>query len=124
MWKVEWEHLFLFSINTMNEAQCLVCNQKIKRMAAHSLKRHYEACHSEFHLINGIERNKLISKLKKEFRLKQNKIRSALNGNTSSSICSQIKVSYAVALGLAKKGRPFEDGEFFKEMCQSILPFF
>lgn len=123
MWNIEWEHKFLFNFNIFNEAECLVCNQKIKKISAYSLRRHYNINHSEFHSLTGVERTKCIIKLRNDLNVKNKRILYKSKNNTIVSN-SQLKASYIVALGLAKKGRPFEDGQFFKDLCLSILPLF
>lgn len=35
--------------------------------------------------------------------------------------CLKTKASYVVAVSLAKRCRPFEDGEFFKDLCNDVL---
>lgn len=70
MWNTEWENEFLFSLNCLNDAECLVCNQVLKKINAYTLKRHYGSCHSNLHNIVGNNRTQLILKLKNDFRLK------------------------------------------------------
>lgn len=125
MWDIKWEKTFLFTINVLNKAECLVCNQVLKRPVESSLKRHYNACHSDLHSVVGIHRNELISNLKKKFKVTNAPILNVLPSDIDNSItCSQMKATYAITLALAKKGRPFEDGEFFKDICQSVMHLF
>lgn len=125
MWEVKWETLFLFSLNIFKQAECLVCNQVLKNMFASSLKRHYDRMHPEFHSVSGIERNELVKKLKDDFQLKNIYVRSRC-ANTANTWAtdSHIKASYIVSLALAKKGRPFEDGKFFKDVFLSVVNLF
>lgn len=123
MWDIEWENLFLFSLNIFKEAECLVCNQVLKNMFASHLKRHYNRMHTEFHSVSGNERNQLIKKLKEDFRLKNLCIQNRCSNN-STNTDSQIKASYIISLELAKKCRPFEDGTFFKDLCFSVMNLF
>lgn len=124
MWNTDWEYDFLFSLNCRNKAECIVCNQVLKKMTAYSLKRHYGCCHSELHTVIGNNRTQLILKLKNKLRLKNNNIIHPSYKSNNITICSQLKASYLISLGLAKKGRPLEDGVFFKEMCLSIMKLF
>lgn len=123
MFNVEWENKILFHLNSFGDIQCLVCRQILKRGNKFTIRRHYDCCYSDLTLITGIERHQLISKSKKDIEIKNNLIANhRYDDNTFTD--SQIKASYTIALALAKKGRPLEDGSFFKEMVLSILPFF
>lgn len=122
MWDIEWEKKFLFSLNVFNEAECLVCNQKLKKKGAYYCKRHYDSSHSELSSLSEEDRDKLIRKLKKDMEFKNNRVLNNSCSNTTA--CSQMKATYIIALQLAKKGRPFGDGVFFKDMVLSILPCF
>lgn len=124
MWNKEWENDFLFCLNVLNEAECLVCSQILKSKDRFHLQRHYNARHSDLHLVIGTERVQLILKLKEDLRIKYSRLLNTHHEETNSVVDGQLKATYAIALALAKKGRPFEDGVFFKEICLSILPFF
>lgn len=123
MWDIGWENSFLFSLNIFNEAECLVCNQKIKEKFACNLKRHYNR-HSDMHSLTGIARSNLIIKLKEDLRIKYNQFMNTNHDQIISSTSGQLKATYTISLALAKKGRPFEDGELWKEICISVFPFF
>ena len=45
---------FFFALNILNKAECLVCEQIIRK---YSLKRHYRTFHTKLHSINGLRRN-------------------------------------------------------------------
>lgn len=124
MWNIKWENQFLFCLNIFNEVECLVCNQKLKKVYAYSLQRHYDSCHSELHLVTGINRDRLISKLKENLQPKNKRLIRNSDIESDYSNYSKRKATYAISLMLAKKGRPIEDGILFKEMCFSILPLF
>lgn len=131
MFQKEWENEFLFSVNVLNKIACLVCYREIKNITHSGLKRHYENCHSQFLTVAGNERAELVKKLKDDFRIYYTRILYFANNKTNNSLDSQpsvssvqLKASYAVALALAKNVRPFEDGDFFKEMCLSVLQLF
>lgn len=123
MWNERWENEFLFTFNIFNEAECIVCNQKIKKIKASCLLRHYDSCHSELRSVTGNEREDYISKLKKRLQLKNNQILNSYNKNSNFSNCNPVKATYNIALALAKKGRPFEDGEYLKETFLSTLQY-
>ena len=49
MWKKNWKRDFFFTLNLLNEAECLVSAQIKKQKYEYSLKRYYRTCH-----INGV----------------------------------------------------------------------
>lgn len=120
MWNEIWE--IEFALNLMNEAECLICSQN---KCECYLKRHYDRCHSDKHSITGNERISFITKLKNNFRLKNERsLNVMLNKHENISIINENKATYQISLALAKKGRPFEDGQFFKDICLAVMPYF
>ena len=124
MWHKDWETEFLFALNILKEAQCLVCGQIIKKKCEYSLKRHYRSCHADLQSVTGGKRESLLKKLMQDFKAKNNIRLIARNEKYPISGNKQRKASYAIAIALAKKGRPFEDGEYFKDICELVLPIF
>lgn len=124
MWDVEWENLF-FSLNVSNEAECLICNQVLKNMYRSYLKRHYDRFHGEMHSISESNRKQLLEKLKKDFRLKNLRHnRRCASSSINCTVDQKVKATYIISLALARKGRPFDDGQFFKDTCLSIMYLF
>lgn len=117
--------MFIFSSSIFNRAECLICYQEIKHITEYSLKRHYESCHSEYHSVFGSDRTDLINTLKKQFELRNARIlHIANNKSVCNKASAQFKASYVIGLALAKKGRPFEDGVFLKDLYLEILQLF
>lgn len=121
MFNIEWENKFLFSENFFGNAECLVCKHITKRNREYYVKRHYSGNHSIYESVTGSSRELFICQLKKPFY--EQFINDSL-GENSSVRYAQRKASFAVALELAKQGRPFEDGVFFKNMCQKVFQCF
>ena len=69
MWKKNWktEYFFLQKYIILNEAECLVCEQILRKKCDYSLKLHYWTCHSKLYSIMGCERECLLKKLKQHF---------------------------------------------------------
>lgn len=80
--------------------------------------------HQELHAISGEERAQLLSKLKEEFRLKNLRLQNKYAVSSVDPTDKQVKATYVLSLALAKKGRPFEEAEFFKELWLLIMPLF
>lgn len=126
IFKEEWENEFLFSVNILNKPVCLVCYRELNNLGLFRLKRHYESCHTDMHSITGTERAELIKKLKNDFQIYNSRTlhiaNSKMNDAELTTTRQKLKASYVIALALANKDRPFEDGDYFKEMCLSVLP--
>ena len=99
---------------------CLICNQLVSECKEYNLNRHYISKHSSSY-----------DKYQNEFR--QDKIKEltkVLRGQQSvfSKVSLQqesvVKASYLVAERIAKKLKPFSDGEFVKECFVQVVDVF
>ena len=62
MWKKNWEtkkKKMIFSLNILNEAECLVCAQIKRKKCEYSLTRYYRTCHTKLHSIMSCEESAL-----------------------------------------------------------------
>ena len=57
MWKKNWETKILFALNILNEAECLLWTQIIRKDCKYLLKRVYGSSHTKFHSIIGCEKS-------------------------------------------------------------------
>ena len=114
----EWTHRYFFG-NTGNKAVCLLCHETIAIFKEYNLKRHHETKHNEFGCKLSEEEHKkkaaeCVTKLKKQQRLftKQSTLQD-----------SATETSFMIAYNLAKRNKPFSDGEFVKygRLCKRIV---
>ena len=90
---------------------CLICNQLVSKCKECNLKRHYISKHSlSYDKYQNEFRQDKIKELTKVLRGQQ-----LVFSKVSLQEESVVKASYLVAEIIAKKSKPFSDGEFVKE---------
>lgn len=110
----KWSNLYFF-VNIKNKPVCLICNESVSVMKEYNLKRHYDAKHaSKMDAIQGQFRLDKLRDLKKKL---ENQQYSFTRSNADSE--SIVKVSYIISEQIAKKSKPFTDGEFVKQCMES-----
>jgi hypothetical protein len=115
----EWTNKYFFG-NTGNKAVCLLCHETIAVFKEYNLKRHHETKHSEF----GCKLSKEERKIKAAECVKRLKKQQTLFTKQSTLQNSATEASFMVAYNLAKRNKPFSDGEFTKQCmveCASVL---
>ena len=105
-----WTYDYFF-VDVENKPVCLICNQPVSEFKEYNIKRHYISKHSSAY-----------EKYKNEFRKdKVKELTKVLRGQqmvlskASLQQESVVKASNVVAEIIAKKSKPFSDGEFIKE---------
>lgn len=110
-WTVEY-----FFIEMKNLALCLICKETISVFKDYNLKRHYLQKHAtKMDSYQGIFRKQKILELKTCLSSQQLNIK-----KTTSESLVVTKASYVVSSLIAKKSKPFIDGEFIKECLESV----
>ncbi|XP_067123968.1 general transcription factor II-I repeat domain-containing protein 2-like [Centruroides vittatus] len=105
-----------FFLQVKGEAHCLICCVSIPVFKEYNLRRHYAQKHaSKFDAYQGMCRKDQVMVLKKSL-ISQQKVFS----NVTTRRESFIKASFVVANLIAKKSKPFSDGEFIKECMESV----
>jgi len=105
-----------FFIEMKNGALCLICKETISVFKDYNLKRHYLQKHAtKMDSYQGFFRKQKILELKTCLSSQQLNIKKA----TSESL-TVTKASYVVSSLIAKKSKPFIDGEFIKECLESV----
>ena len=100
-----------------NNIVCLICKKKISVCKQYSVKRHYTTKHSEsFDKLLGQFRLDKILSLKQGLSEQQLQIKNIVFDAEIST-----KVSFLIAENIAKRGKPFSDGEFVKECLKSFV---
>lgn len=100
-----------FVVEQFGGVSCLICQEAIAVQKEYNIKRHYSTKHaSKFDSIVGQARSDRISSLKQSVVSQQSFFKVA---NQSSEAAT--KVSFLIAEAIAKKGKPFSDGEFVKD---------
>ncbi|XP_045501701.1 general transcription factor II-I repeat domain-containing protein 2-like [Colias croceus] len=94
---------------------CLVCNESVSVVKEYNIKRHYESKHSsKFAHLQGQLRIDKVETLKKQLKKQQNSFHKQNEDSEAS-----VRVSYIISEKIAKKSKPFTDGEFIKECMEA-----
>jgi hypothetical protein len=107
----EWTMTYFF-IERLGKAQCLICLQTVAVCKEYNLRRHWETQHQA-------SKYALMSPTKKQAAIVQ--LSNSLTRTTSLFVKSTAesdkatRVSYDVSLLLAKRMKPFSDGDFVKD---------
>jgi len=116
----DWTESFAFICNTDGLPTCLICLKKLAHQKKSNLERHLSTKHTQFasKYPIGDTRKKAFEELKKT---KQQSSSMLSNWTQSSNNVNQ--ASFAVALEIAKRGKPFTDGEYVKDcfICANLM---
>lgn len=110
---VEWEMQYFFTESKAKKPICLICSSTVAVVKKYNLERHFKQNHmkiNEDYPEGSTLRAEFIRKRKTELLGKQN-----LFVKTSNDLESMVKTSYEISLLLARKKKPFSDGEIVKE---------
>ncbi|KAI6655961.1 General transcription factor II-I repeat domain-containing protein 2-like [Oopsacas minuta] len=108
--KIEWEIKYFF-VEDSGKFICLICRETIASAKKGNFERHYNTKHqSNFVGILGESRKTKLDNLKRNLKSEQSSF--SKNDNSVKSITA---VSFAISNIIAKRMKPFTDGEFIKE---------
>ena len=118
----QWENDFLFIAGPTGKPLCIVCESTLSQNRRHDLNRHYKTQHQseiegKLKLMVGSElRKEYLIKKKQEIRRRQN-----VFVKKSSESLAMVEASYEMAFVLARKKKPFSDGEEVIKPCLQIF---
>ena len=118
----EWENDFLFIANPAGKPLCIVCETTLSYNKKHDLNRHYKTQHQT--TIEDEKKLRLGSELRKEYVTKKKeeiRRRQKIFGQIISEDLAMTEASYEIALHLAKRKKPFSDGEEIVKPCLQIF---
>ncbi|UYV62708.1 EPM2AIP1 [Cordylochernes scorpioides] len=114
--KDQW-NIQYFVIESSNKALCLICNESIAVLKEYNMKRHYETKHSQnYSKYTGIMRTEKFEALKRGLKSQQ-----SLFTKVKTEQEAATRASFRVALEIAKRGKPFTDGEMIKECIIAVV---
>lgn len=119
VFKEEWgfKYFFVQSLSKNGKAICVICNDTVAVMKEYNLRRHYETQHaSAYSQFKDKQRTEKFEKMSRSLSCQQNLFRKANSENESLTL-----VSTKVAYLLAKKGKPFMDGNIVKECMMEAV---
>ena len=105
----EWEDLYFF-IQVKDKAICLICRKCVSSIKSYNLKRHYEQKHDKINELSVGERKAKLQLLKAGLNAQQNVFQRP-TGEATAVVNASMRISHIIA----KKMKPFTDGEYIKE---------
>lgn len=114
----DWQNLY-FVTEQDGKPFCLLCRDVQPENRKFNIERHFNSKHNDINTkfpLSSDKRAKEINRLKANLQSERSIVKRFLTTNELVSIAS-----YNVAFNLAKSGKPYTDGEFFKDlMCTSV----
>ena len=110
----QWTDKYFF-IASAEKVLCLICKKSTPVMKDYNLKRHFEKNHKTYQQLVGEKRTQKIEKLQKEFVAQQLMFKKSNQESQEST-----HASYVVAYEIAKRGKPFSEGEFVKDCTLKV----
>lgn len=107
---MDWEILFVWS---HNKVVCLICKNSVAIAKEYNVKRHYETQHPTFTKFTGELRKQKMLSLKRELIDQQAMFTKPIQDSETAA-----EVSYEISWMIAKRSRPFSDGDFVKECIE------
>ncbi|GBN32924.1 hypothetical protein AVEN_167835-1 [Araneus ventricosus] len=106
----DWTESFAFICNTDGLPTCLICHEKLAHNKKSNLERHFATKHTQFagKYPTGDARKKAVEELQKKNPVKFH------SSNWAQSSNNVNLASFAGSLEIAKRGKPFTDGEYVK----------
>ena len=99
-----------FFTQVKDKAVCLICRQSFDTLKSYNLKRHHEQKHDVIAKLNGSARNTKLQSLKSNLQSQQNIFQKAASEDKTI-----VNASLRISQIIAKKIKPFSDGEFVKD---------
>ena len=110
----KWTDLYFF-VESNGKPVCLICGEAMSAINEYNLKRHYDTKHAAMYAsLQGQTRTDKQNRLRKSLITQQSIFKKVA---TEADDC--VKASYVIAQKIAKKSKPFSDGEFVKECLVS-----
>ncbi|XP_050733317.1 general transcription factor II-I repeat domain-containing protein 2-like [Eriocheir sinensis] len=103
----EWEKYFF--IERFGQAQCLICHKTVAVLKEYNVRRHWERLHqsSNFASMSAAERKDTIVRLSRNLQ--------------TAEADKVTRASYEVSRLLARRMKPFMDGDFIKECLVAVV---
>lgn len=107
-----WTEKYFF-VWSHNKVVCLICKNSVAIAKEYNVKRHYETQHPTFTKFTGELRKQKMLSLKRELIGQQAMFTKPIQDSETAT-----EVSYEISRMIAKRSRPFNDGDFVKECIE------
>ena len=112
-----WTLNYFFIQRSDGSPACLICNESISVAKEYNVKRHYETKHADgaYGKLEGEQRNEKIKALKTRLARQQ-----GMFPKTRSDGEKVVRASCVVSHQIAKRLKPYSDGEFIKQCLTDV----
>ncbi len=110
-----WESLYFFTMQN-SKLTCLICRDTISVLKEYNVRRHHESKHKDFKFLSKEQRTIKLNNYKTGLHEQQSTLRAAITNPLAT-----IRSSYHIASIIAKRMKPFSDGEFAKECIETVV---
>ncbi len=111
-WKLQY-----FFTESRNNCVCLICQQSVAVAKESNVKTHYQTNHANaYDKLSGSDHSEKVKQLEAVLASQQRLFTQARESNENST-----KASYEVAMLIAKRGKPFTEGEFIKDCVMKMV---
>lgn len=110
-----WEKDYFFTIQN-SKLTCLICRETVAVFKEYNVKRHHETKHIEYANHSTEVKGFKLAALKSHQKAQQTMFSSFLQHPSAI-----VKASYSVAMLIAKKMKPFSDGELVKDCLEAVI---
>lgn len=111
----KWKFDYFFTF-VKDKAVCLICSETVSTLKEYNLKRHYDTKHEQqYKNLTGQLRIDKFNRMEKNLGKQQ-----AIFKNQAILSNAAVKASFVVSQILAKKMKPFADGEMIKECLTAV----
>ncbi|KAG8235195.1 hypothetical protein J437_LFUL014159 [Ladona fulva] len=109
--RVEWRETFAFIRNLNGLPTCLICNEKFAYNKKSNLERHFTTNHASFSTKYpvGDARKKAVEELQKSQETSTSVFKNWMQSSSNINMAS-----FVVSQEIAKRGKPYKDGEYIK----------
>lgn len=111
----DWEEKYFFVVQN-TKLLCLICREVVAVCKEYNVRRHYETKHKGYLKFDEEVKKSKLKELNSQLKAQQTMFGAALQ--QPSNI---VKASYSVSFVIAKKMKPFADGEFVKECLEAVV---
>ncbi|KAJ4942397.1 hypothetical protein JOQ06_012263 [Pogonophryne albipinna] len=111
----KWSNAYFVLPQGSDKVICLICKQVNAMLKEYNIKRHYDTNHKMYDKFMGKERRTKLEQLQRGLTVQQ-----SVFTNLAKSGEAVTQASYVVAHEIARRSKPFSDGEFVRDCILKV----
>uniref|UniRef100_A0A672FRL1 SPIN-DOC-like zinc-finger domain-containing protein n=1 Tax=Salarias fasciatus TaxID=181472 RepID=A0A672FRL1_SALFA len=113
--RYKWTKAYFVVPHGSDKVMCLICKQVNAMLKDFNIKRHYDTNHKTYDKFTTEERTSKLEQLKRGYNAQQ-----LVFTNLAKSGKAVTQASYVVAQEIARRSKPFSDGEFVRDCILKV----